>query len=230
MRHVDMMVQKMRNNPKIRDDEDKDYRAVSNAKVEEETEGLQEQIDGLVAELAEHKTANPIDHPDKSVVESKLDDGAASDRAIGDREVDQSKVPDSTNKGLLAILLSWLANRIKAITGNMNWYEDPAVNLVATKNHIDNKENPHETTAVQVPYTPEGDIAAENVQAAITELDTEKLGKTEKAADSELLDGHDSSYFATSANYPADVLLRKSGTDLQVSLDAGVTWKTVTLT
>lgn len=267
MRHHEMMMQKMRNNPKIRDTEEVDYRAKSTVKVDEKDLGLQQQINA-------HKSAEVLDHPDKSVTEEKLDDGAASDRAIGERLIDQSAVPDETSTGMLTVLLSWLANRIKAITGANFWYSDPAVTLVATKTHIDDKENPHETTAEQVPFTPVGGVVAEDVQAALTELDEDLTAHmtdpaaahqasaisfapggnvlattvqaaileldTEKETPAGAQEKANAAQTAAEAtaqaalevhqeNYPSDVKLRKTGSNLEVSLDGGATWHTVTI-
>lgn len=52
-----------------------------------------------------------------------------------------------------------------------NQYEPANSNIQA---HIANTSNPHNTTATQTTYTPTGSISANNVQAAITELATEK--------------------------------------------------------
>ena len=41
---------------------------------------------------------------------------------------------------------------------------------------------PEETTAITIPFTPTGGIAADTIQAALTELDTEKV-----ALDSQLI-------------------------------------------
>lgn len=44
--------------------------------------------------------------------------------------------PTSVVKGKLAVVLGWLANRVKAITGKTAWYVDPSVTLEDCKNHI----------------------------------------------------------------------------------------------
>ena len=54
-------------------------------------------------------------------------------------------------------------------------------------------------TAAEVPFTPAGDIAATNVQAAIEELDAEKLGVGAQAADADTVDGQHAAAFATAA-------------------------------
>ncbi|MDE5415478.1 hypothetical protein [Alkalihalobacterium chitinilyticum] len=42
----------------------------------------------------------------------------------------------------LNTVLSWITNRIRAITGETNWTIDPATNLKAVKEHMD-ADNPH---------------------------------------------------------------------------------------
>ena len=54
----------------------------------------------------------------------------------GARTLNQAQAP-SGNAGSLRQILSWLANRIRAITGTTNWYDAPPTTLTATKAHID---------------------------------------------------------------------------------------------
>ncbi|MGE5552818.1 MAG: hypothetical protein ACM3XZ_02705 [Betaproteobacteria bacterium] len=72
------------------------------------------------------------------------------DAAFGDRTPDQTEVPAPPGTGTLAQILSWFANRIKAITGATNWWDAPATTLAAAKAHADRTDNPHATTAAQV--------------------------------------------------------------------------------
>lgn len=67
----------------------------------------------------------------------------------GSRTVDQTKSPSGLT-GSLRQFLDWIPNRIKTILGTTNWYDSPPVTLTVTKNHIDNKSNPHNVTASQV--------------------------------------------------------------------------------
>src|SRR5690606_12576590 len=62
---------------------------------------------------------------------------SVNDAAIGSRTPDQSQAPTSPGTGTLTQLISWLANRIKTITGKTNWWENPPTTLQAAKNHID---------------------------------------------------------------------------------------------
>ena len=75
----------------------------------------------------QHREASELDHPD----------GSVSDKKIGNRTVDPSKKPTNNGPGDLTTWLSWLANRIKALSGASNWYDDPAVTLAGVKQHID---------------------------------------------------------------------------------------------
>jgi hypothetical protein len=43
--------------------------------------------------------------------------------------VDQSKAPVSPGNGTIANLISWISNRLKAITGKANWWESPTKSL-----------------------------------------------------------------------------------------------------
>jgi len=54
----------------------------------------------------------------------------------GARTLNQAQAP-SGNEGSLHQILSWLANRIRAITGMTNWYDAPPTTLTAAKAHID---------------------------------------------------------------------------------------------
>jgi len=62
---------------------------------------------------------------------------SVNDAAIGSRTPDQSQVPASPGTGTLTQLISWLANRIKAITGKTNWWDTPPTTLQAAKTHMD---------------------------------------------------------------------------------------------
>lgn len=50
---------------------------------------------------------------------------------------DPTQTPTSNGPGKLVQWVSWIANRIKAITGKANWWEAPATTLEAAKAHID---------------------------------------------------------------------------------------------
>src|SRR5690554_874576 len=64
----------------------------------------------------------------------------------GSRTLDPSLAPNS-NSGTLRQILSWMANRIKAITGGSTWYGAPATTLAAAKSHIDATSGVHGATS-----------------------------------------------------------------------------------
>ena len=69
-------------------------------------------------------------------VEDKADNAPAdsvNDAAIGNRTPDQTQAPASPGTGTLTQLVSWLANRIKAITGKTNWWDAPSKTIEELK-------------------------------------------------------------------------------------------------
>lgn len=67
--------------------------------------------------------------------------------------------------------------------------------------------------ATNTPFTPAGDIEATDVQAAIEELDTEKLNiadATEKASEAEMIAGTDDDKFATALGVEATINANKT--------------------
>ena len=75
---------------------------------------------------------------------------------------DPAQVPTGNGPGKLVQWVSWLANRIKAITGKTNWYDAPDTTLAAAKTHID-AAAPH--TGHE---TPAGAQAKVDAHAALT--------------------------------------------------------------
>ncbi len=105
---------------------------------------------GFTAEDSANKkttlTDSDVDYPSTKAVntglglkQNTLVNGDITDNLIGDRTIDDTTVADGdTNK--MGILLSWLANMIKSITGKDAWRTAPAITLEATKTHVDNKD------------------------------------------------------------------------------------------
>lgn len=65
-------------------------------------------------------------------VEGKANSAPANsvnDAAIGTRTPDASQVPASPGTGTMTQLVSWMTNRIKAITGKTNWWDAPVKNI-----------------------------------------------------------------------------------------------------
>ena len=93
---------------------------------------------------------------------------------------------------------------------------------------IDGKQDKTDNTLETKDKTVVGAIN-ELLNENINNLNLNKLGKTEKASDSELLDGHDSSYFATQsdmnsantqiAQNKSDILLKANKTELETKFN-----------
>lgn len=110
-----------------------------------------QKIDDGVALLGHGHTGAAGDG--QQIQASGLADGAVMDAKIGNRTLNQS-LASPANSGPLTSLLSWLAGRIKAITGKANWYDNPATSLEAAKAHMDSKANPHQVTYDQTGAAP----------------------------------------------------------------------------
>jgi len=111
-------------------------------------------------------------------VENKADNAppnSVNDAAIGSRTPDQSQAPASPGTGTLTQLVSWLANRIKAITGKTNWWDAPPTTLQAAKTHMD-AAAPHSGHETPAGATAKAEAAAGAVQA---ELDAHKADYTQ---------------------------------------------------
>ncbi len=66
--------------------------------------------------------------------------------------VDDTTTPSSSSAtGLLATVLGWLANRIKAITGNEHWYDAPPSTLKAVAGHIGKGGETHPLATQETP-------------------------------------------------------------------------------
>ena len=116
---------------------------------------------------------------------------SVNDAAIGNRTPDQSQAPASPGTGTLTQLVSWLANRIKAITGKTNWWDAPPTTLQAAKNHIDSAapHSGHETpSGAQAKAN-----AALNSAKAYTDQEVEEV--------SQALDSHKSNASAHHTRY-----------------------------
>ncbi|MCC5464574.1 hypothetical protein [Pelosinus baikalensis] len=86
--------------------------------------------------------------------------GAADDTAIGSRTVNQA-LASPANAGTITQLLSWLAGRIKAITGATNWYDAPAITLATINTLFGTSGHSHNGTTGQGPK-----IAYSNINGA----------------------------------------------------------------
>ena len=75
-------------------------------------------------------------------------EGNANATELGDRTLDQALAAPA-NIGTLRQILSWLAGRIRAITGATNWWDAPATTLADAHTHHGRANNPHVVTAQQ---------------------------------------------------------------------------------
>lgn len=102
-------------------------------------------------------------------VENKADNAppnSVNDAAIGSRTPNQSQAPTSPGTGTLTQLISWLANRIKAITGKTNWWDIPPTTLQAAKTHMD-EAAPHSGHETPAGAQAKAEAAAGAVQAEL---------------------------------------------------------------
>jgi len=103
---------------------------------------------------------------------------SVNDAAIGSRTPDQSQAPASPGTGTLTQLISWLANRIKAITGKTNWWDAPPTTLQAAKTHMD-AAAPHSGHE-----TPSGAQAkADGAEARAKAYTDQEVGEVSQALD-----------------------------------------------
>lgn len=94
-------------------------------------------------------------------------EGNTSAIETGDRTIDPTRAPAS-NVGTLRNLLDWFANRIKAITGAVNWWDAPAATIAWIKTWIDGHGptgDPHSQYALDT------DLSAHQTSATIDHPD-----------------------------------------------------------
>jgi len=60
-------------------------------------------------------------------------------------DITETNEPGEETKGRLAIVLGWIANRIKAITGKTRWQDTPSVTLEDCSEHINNGSHANAT-------------------------------------------------------------------------------------
>ena len=86
-------------------------------------------------ETANHKLKKPLysDNADIAVINENFD---TIDELLTPSVYAQTAPDSSAAKGKLSAVLGWLANRIKAITGQNSWQANPPVTLAECSNHI----------------------------------------------------------------------------------------------
>ena len=88
-------------------------------------------------ETTNHKLKKPLysDNADIAVINENFD---TIDELLTPSVYAQTAPDSSATKGKLSGVLGWLANRIKAITGQNSWQANPLVTLAECSNHISN--------------------------------------------------------------------------------------------
>ena len=88
-------------------------------------------------ETTNHKLKKPLysDNADIAVINENFD---TIDELLTPSVYAQTAPDSSAAKGKLSAVLGWLANRIKAITGQNSWQANPPVTLAECSNHISN--------------------------------------------------------------------------------------------
>lgn len=81
---------------------------------------------------------------DVSVINENMD---TLDEALMVTANQATTPPQENTKSKLSTAISWLANRIKAITGKTNWWETPATTLESCNTHITGGSHPNATTS-----------------------------------------------------------------------------------
>ena len=86
-------------------------------------------------ETINHKLKKPLysDNADIAVINENFD---TIDELLTPSVYAQTAPDSSATKGKLSVVLGWLANRIKAITGQNSWQANPPVTLAECANHI----------------------------------------------------------------------------------------------
>ena len=86
-------------------------------------------------ETTNHKLKKPLysDNADIAVINENFD---AIDELLTPSVYAQTAPDSSASKGKLSAVLGWLANRIKAITGQNSWQANPPVTLADCSKHI----------------------------------------------------------------------------------------------
>ncbi len=126
---------------------------------------------------------------------------------LGDRTLDAAQAPTG-NTGTLRQILSWIVNRIKAITGGANWWSTPATTLAGAKAHMD------ANMAAGTVHGVKAGTAANNM------LRLDSSGKVP----SSVMPGAGLFYFASDAPYSGEALAKRSSdSDDQQWLTVGPT-------
>jgi hypothetical protein len=107
-------------------------------------------VTSVAAHIANVSNPHSVTHSQiGTIVAADLGAGAATDTVLGNRTVTDTTAP-AADDNTLTILLSNLANRIKALSGESGWKDAPDTTLAAAATHAANTSNPHAVTFSQV--------------------------------------------------------------------------------
>ena len=97
-------------------------------------------------ETTNYRLKKPLysENADISVINESLD---AIDGILAPTITATESPSNSASKGKLAVVIGWLANRIKAITGKSSWQTTPSVTLEDCNAHIQNGTHQNATVA-----------------------------------------------------------------------------------
>lgn len=108
---------------------------------------------------------------------------------------DPTQVPASNGPAKISQWVSWIVNRIKAITGKTNWYDAPDITLAQTKAHVS-------AAAPHTGHVMTSDVVTTATAGKILKLDANGKLPTSITGDAQTVDGKNASDFAQ-ANHMA---------------------------
>ena len=106
-------------------------------------------LTGLGPEHDDHVLYAPAEGPERTL----------TDERIGERTVDQS-LQSAADTGPISSLFSWIAGRLRAVTGETDWKTAPATTLADAAAHHGRSDNPHGVTPAQIQAAPAAHVGA----------------------------------------------------------------------
>ncbi len=106
---------------------------------------------------------------------------------------DPLQVPKSNGPAKLPLWISWIANRIKAVTGKTNWYDEPDITLAGAKAHVSSAA-PHSGHVLA------SDVVAQATANKILKLDAAGKLPASITGDADTLDGKHAADFAAASH------------------------------
>ncbi len=128
------------------------------------------------------------------------------DTALKPAVSDTTAPTSSSTSGLLATVLGWFANRIKAITGKSHWYDAPPTTLSAAANHMGyggTSRHPNATTSTSGFMSTEDKVLLDNATAEAYSgrlIKRDSSGRAKVANPSNSQDISNKAYVDTSIN------------------------------